>query len=153
VRLFIVLDGSSGKSGVHDFDPEEARAIAWFLTGLRHEAIRLTKKYRQLNEHELLLLNGPASQSTDPDKLTMIDVIPAAVDVPGEAEGMIFVQEALLLLTPQEQRVVRATILDGFTEREAAKKLGISQPVVHRAKERALKKLRKYFALDKSAGK
>ena len=75
----------------------------------------------------------------------MIDVIPAAVDVPGEDEGMVFVREALLLLTPQEQRVVKATIVDGFTEREAAKELGISQPVVHRAKKRALNKLRKYF--------
>jgi RNA polymerase sigma factor (sigma-70 family) len=83
----------------------------------------------------------------------MLDAIPALVDVPGEAEGMVFVQEALLLLTPQEQRVVQATILDGFTEREAAKELGISQSVVHRTKERALKKLRKRFALDKSAGK
>lgn len=78
----------------------------------------------------------------------MIDVIPATVDVSGEAEGMVFVREALLLLTPQEQRVVKATILDGFTEREAAKKLGVSQPVVHRAKKRALNKLRKCFALD-----
>jgi len=59
---------------------EEARAIAWFLTGLRREAIRLTKKYRQLDEHELLILNGPVPQSIDGDKLTMIDVIPAAVD-------------------------------------------------------------------------
>jgi RNA polymerase sigma factor (sigma-70 family) len=76
----------------------------------------------------------------------MLDAIPAAVDVPGEAEGMVFVQEALLLLTPQEQRVVQATILDGSTEREAAKELGISQPVVHRAKDRALNKLRQYFS-------
>ncbi|NLI14363.1 MAG: sigma-70 family RNA polymerase sigma factor [Peptococcaceae bacterium] len=117
--------------------------MAWFLTGLRREAIRLTKKYRQLDEHELLILNCPVTQSIDGDKLTMIDVIPAAVDVPGEAEGMVFVREALLLLTPQEQRVVKATILDGFTELEASKELGISQPVVHRAKERALNKLRK----------
>ncbi|TEB07703.1 RNA polymerase sigma-B factor [Pelotomaculum schinkii] len=113
----------------------------------------MTKKYRRLDEHELLLLNGPATQDTDSDKLTMLDAIPALVDVPGEAEDMVFIQEALLLLTPQEQRVVQATILDGFTEREAAKELGISQPVVHRTKERALKKLRKRFALDKSAGK
>lgn len=80
----------------------------------------------------------------------MLDAIPALVDVPGEAEGMVFVQEALLLLTPQEQRVVQATILDGFTEREAAKKLGISQPVLHRAKERALNKLRKALVLNES---
>lgn len=77
----------------------------------------------------------------------MIDVIPAAADVSGEAEGMVFVREALLLLTPQEQRVVKATILDGFTEREAAKELGISQPVVHKVKERALSRLRKFLLL------
>jgi len=75
------------------------------------------------------------------------------VDVPGEAEGMVFVQEALLLLTPQEQRVVKATILNGFTEREAAGKLRVSQPVFHRMKERALNKLRKYFVLNESIGK
>ena len=68
----------------------------------------------------------------------MIDVIPAAMDVSGEAEAMVFVRESLLSLTPQEQRVMKATILDGFAEREAAKELGISQPVVHRAKKRAL---------------
>ncbi|TEB14062.1 RNA polymerase sigma factor SigB [Pelotomaculum sp. FP] len=92
-----------------------------------------------------MLLNGPTPQNTASDKLTMLDSIPAAVDVPGEAEGILFIQEALLLLTPQEQRVVKTTILDGFTEREAAKELRISQPVVHRTKERALKKLRQYL--------
>ncbi|TEB07697.1 RNA polymerase sigma factor SigB [Pelotomaculum schinkii] len=100
-----------------------------------------------------MLLNGPVTQNTDSDKLTMLDAIPALVDVPGEAADMVFSQEALLLLTPQEQRVVQATILDGFTERDAAKELGVSQPVVHRMKERALKKLRKRFVLDKSIGK
>ncbi len=141
------------KRNVLKFDPEEARAIAWFLTGLRREAIRLTKKYRQLDERELLILNCPVAQGIDGNKLTMIDVIPAAVDVSGEAEGMVFVQEALLLLTLQEQRVVKATILDGFTEREIAKKLGVSQPVVHRAKKRALNKLRKHFNPEWSTDK
>lgn len=83
----------------------------------------------------------------------MIDVIPAAVDVPGEAEGMVFIQKALSLLTPQEQRVLKATILDGFTEREVAGKLRVSQPVVHRVKERALNKLRKHFVLDEPTAK
>ena len=55
----------------------------------------MTKKYRQLDERELLILDGPVSQSVDGDKLTMIDVIPATVDVSGEAEDMVFVREAL----------------------------------------------------------
>lgn len=152
-RWCTILDVSSGESDAHDFDPEEARAIAWFLTGLRREASRLAKKYRQLDEHELLILNCPVPQSADSDELTMIDAIPAAVDVPGEAEGMVFIQKALSLLTPQEQRVVKAAILDGFTERKAAKELRVSQPVVHRVKERVLNKLRKHFVLDESIGK
>ena len=100
-----------------------------------------------------MILDGPVPQSADSDELTMIDAIPAAVDVPGEAEGMVFIQKALSLLTPQEQRVVKAAILDGLTEREVAKELGVSQPVVHRIKERALNKLRKHFVLDESIGK
>lgn len=42
----------NGQSGGRAVDPEEARALAWFITGLRREAIRLAKKYRQLDERE-----------------------------------------------------------------------------------------------------
>ncbi|MCS5697285.1 hypothetical protein [Desulfofundulus thermocisternus] len=30
--------------------------MAWFITGLRHEAIRLAKKQKRLRERELLIL-------------------------------------------------------------------------------------------------
>ena len=33
----------------NEVDLEEARIVAWFATGLRHEAIRLTKKYRRVH--------------------------------------------------------------------------------------------------------
>lgn len=109
----------------------------------------MAKKYRRLDEHEILILDGPVSQSTvDRDNLTMLDVIPAADNVPDEAEGRVFIQEALSLLTTQEQKVVNATILDGYTQLEVAQKMGISQPMVQRIKARALNKLRKYLILD-----
>lgn len=31
--------------------------VAWFVTGLRREAVRLTKKHRRMKKHELLILN------------------------------------------------------------------------------------------------
>ena len=139
-------------SRIYVFDPKEARAIAWFLTGLRREAIRLVKKYRQLDERELLILNGPVDQNADSDELSLIDTIFAAEDVPISAEDAVFIQEALSLLTPLEQMVVKATILDGFTERETARELGVSQPVVHRIKNRALNKLH-HFVLDEPTAK
>jgi len=37
---------------------------------------------------------------------------------PVKAEDAAFIQEAFSLLTPQEQMVVKARILDGFTDRE-----------------------------------
>jgi len=83
----------------------------------------------------------------------MIDVIPAAEDVPGKAECMVSIQEALSLLMPQEQKVVKATILDGFTHRETARELGVLQAVVNRVKKRALNKLKKRFVLDEPTGK
>ncbi|WP_347490010.1 sigma-70 family RNA polymerase sigma factor [Desulfoscipio sp. XC116] len=141
-------------SGSRDyvFDPKEARAIAWFLTGLRREAIRLAKKYRQLDERELLILDGPAEQNADSDALSLIDTIFTAEDVSNSAEDAVFIQKALSLLTPQEQMVIKATILDGFTERETARELEVSQPVVHRIKNRALNKLH-HFILDEPTAK
>lgn len=54
-----------------------------------------------------------------------------------------------LYLTP----TVTATVLEGRTEQEVAKELGVSQSAVHRMKERALNRLRKYFVLDESTAK
>ena len=123
---------------------EDVRALAWFLTGLRREAIRLARKYRRLDEHELLILDEPV----DPDfseKSSLLNTIAAAVDVAAEAEGSVLVQDALSLLTPLQQVVITATVLEGSTEAETAIRLGISQQAVQ---ERALYRLRQYFVLD-----
>ena len=96
---------------------EDVRALAWFLTGLRREAIRLARKYRRLDEHELLILDEPV----DPDfseKSSLLNTIAAAVDVAAEAEGSVLVQDALSLLTPLQQVVITATVLEGSTEAE-----------------------------------
>jgi RNA polymerase sigma-B factor len=143
----------NGQSGGRAVDPEEARALAWFITGLRREAIRLAKKYRQLDERELLILDEPMVDQDLSEKLSMLDTIAAAVDVAAEAEGSVLVQDALSLLTQLRRAVITATVLEGATEGEGAARLGMSQQAIHRVKERALSRLRKYFVLDKPVGK
>ncbi len=147
------LDLYSENPGTHSHDPEEARINAWFLVGLRHEAIRLVKKYRKLENHELLILDGPTAQNFDDEVFAVVDTVPASVDVSSDAEEMVLIQEALSLLTQQQQKVIRATILDGLTEREAADKLSLSPSVVNRLKKRALNRLKKYFILDEPTAK
>lgn len=123
------------------------------MTGLRREAIRLAKKHKRLHEHELLILNDPVSQDAEDDVTEMLDTIAAANNVFLEVENAVFLQEALSLLTPRQQKVIAATVLEGRTENEAAQRLGMSQPAVHQMKERALNRLKKHFVLDKSTDK
>lgn len=127
--------------------------MAWFITGLRHEAIRLAKKHKRLQEHELLILNDRLSQDAEDEETEMLDTVAAICNTFTAVEDSVFLQEALSLLTPQQQKVIKATILEGRTEQEVAAELGMSQPAVHQIKERALKRLRKHFVLDEPTPK
>ncbi|HBT48190.1 MAG TPA: RNA polymerase subunit sigma-24 [Peptococcaceae bacterium] len=123
------------------------------MTGLLHEAARLAKKQKRLKEHELLILNELLSQEAEDEEREMVDTIASPSDTLAEVEDALFLEEALSLLTPQQQKVIIATILNGATEQEVAKELGISQPAVHRMKVRALNRLKKYFVLDEPTAK
>ncbi|NLT64759.1 MAG: sigma-70 family RNA polymerase sigma factor [Clostridiales bacterium] len=134
---------------------EEAKIVTWFEVGLHREAIRLYKKHQRLLEHEILILNQPISfkgedgaeildtlQNTD----EMLNKMAISNDPAYRVESSVFVQEMLSILTLQQKRVIRSTVLEGRTEFETAKRLGISQPAVHRTKERALNQLRKQYS-------
>ncbi|OAT82407.1 sigma factor-like helix-turn-helix DNA-binding protein, partial [Desulfotomaculum copahuensis] len=112
---------------------------------------RLAKKRRRLMEHERLILDAPADVSDG--EVVMVDTIAAAVDVAGEAEGAVFIQDALSSLTLLQREIITATVLEGVTEKETAVRLGISQQAVHKVKERALKRLRKHIVLDEPTGR
>ncbi len=136
------------------FDTEDARALAWILTGLRHEVSRLAKKQRRLKEYELLILDGPVDHGvSDNEEISMIDTLVTAADVLSEAEDSLFIQEVLSLLTPRQQKVITATVLEGLTEREVASKLSLSRSAVHSLKKQALSRLQKYFVLEEPTGK
>ena len=49
--------------------------------------------------------------------------------------------EAFALLSPEDQRLIQAVVMDGATEQEYADIIGVSQVAVHKRKKRILKKL------------
>lgn len=97
--------------------------------------------------HELLILDE-FNQNTGDESARIIDTIAANSDTAAEAENSLFLQEALSLLTPEQKKVVLATVLEGVTEQKTAKELGMSQQAVNRIKKRALNRLRKHFFQD-----
>ena len=94
----------------------------------------MSKKHKRLRDHERLILNDLISKNAEDEVTEMLDTIAAANDTLTEAEDVVFIQEALSLLTPQQQKVIVATVLEECTEQKVAEQLGISQPVVHRLK-------------------
>lgn len=106
----------------------------------------MAKRHKQLQEHELLILNGLLSQNAEDELTEMLDNVAAPCDTLAEVEDTVFLQEALALLTLQQQKIITATILEDRTEREAAKEIGMSQPALHHMKERALKRLREHYS-------
>ena len=119
--------------------------MSWFLTGLRREAIRLSKMHKRLQKHELLILNKRMGNDADDGQAELLDAIASPSDTFAEVEDRLFLQETLAALTPLQREVIVETILNGNTEKEVSMDLGISQPAVHWIKVRALKRLRAYI--------
>ncbi|MEW6425583.1 MAG: sigma-70 family RNA polymerase sigma factor [Bacillota bacterium] len=129
-------------------DPEEAQIVAWFQIGLHREATRLAKKQKRLRDHELLILNELVSKEADEEGTKILATIPAPTDVCAEVEDTLFLQQALSLLTPQQQVVITMTILEGIPEQKVADEMGVTRQAVNRIKLRALKRLKKMFRSD-----
>lgn len=111
---------------------------------MHHETIRLAQKYKRLKNSELLILNQKNNKETTHEgKFELIDSIACKIDVLSQIEDNFFVETTLSLLNDKQKTVVSAIILEGFTEKEIAVLLNISQPAVNKIKYRALKRLRK----------
>ena len=55
--------------------------------------------------------------------------------------------EVLALLDKKDQEIIRAIYFEGLSEHKLAKRLGISQPAVHKKKVRILKKMKSLIEL------
>lgn len=115
------------------------------LTGLRHELGRLAKKRAHQKEHELLILNERMFREPEPEAPERLETISGPADTAAQAEELVFLSEAFSLLTPEQRKVIRATVLQAATEKEVARKMGLSQPAVHRIKKRGLNRLRQHL--------
>ncbi len=132
---------------------EDASIFAWFKIGLEREAIRLSKKRKRLYNHELLILNQCIGQDNEEQTTEMLDTLKSDRDTSDEAVTSVFIQDMLSSLTVQQRKVINATVIEKRTEKDTAEMLGMSQPAVHKMKERALKKLRLTFKSDKPVDK
>lgn len=54
---------------------------------------------------------------------------------------------SLSLLSPEERRLIRAIYFEDLTEREFAKKQGVSQNAIHKRKQRILEKIKKILEI------
>jgi len=127
--------------------------LAWFNIGLEREAIRLSKKRKRLYNHELLILNQCIDQDSEEQTTEMLDTLKSDSDTSHEAVTSVFIQNMLSSLTVQQRKVIKATVIERRTEKDTAEMLGMSQPAVHKMKERALKKLRLNFNPNKPIAK
>ena len=59
-------------------------------------------------------------------------------------------QEAWRTLTPREQDVITATIIEGQSQVSVAHRLGVSSPRIHQIQARALARLRDALTEDRS---
>jgi len=130
-------------NGAFTNDLKEAQIITWFLTGLRHEAIRLAKKQERLRKHELLVLNQLINGGAQDQQLEMLDTIADSKDTIAEVEDIACINQTLSLLTPLQKKVIQELVLNDATGKELAEQLRMSQPAVNRIKGRALKRLKK----------
>jgi RNA polymerase sigma-B factor len=141
-----VSEVQSSESDV--LDVEDARFLSWLDTCLRHEAIRSAKRYKRIENHELLVLNRDLSEDAEEGITELIQMISSDADTLAEVEQNIVIQDALSLLTPQQQVIISATVLEDRTAQEVADNLGITKQAVSQMKRRALKRLRKWLMQD-----
>ncbi len=128
-------------------DDEDAKLAAWILTGLHHEAIRLAKKHKRMNEKELLILDKKMSDLEEENATELVDYLVARLGKHRGIEEDILLYEILSQLSSQQRMVITKVMLERHSEREVAQQLGISKQAVNRIKQRAIRRLRDEFYL------
>ncbi|MCL6521668.1 MAG: sigma-70 family RNA polymerase sigma factor [Firmicutes bacterium] len=108
------------------------RLLRYVRAVLRRLAARehLRRSRREARELPLEAGAEPGARAANPEE---------------EALRAVFLDQLLARLGAQERRVVVATVLEGRTEAEVARELGISQQRVAAVRRRALAKLRRFL--------
>ncbi|WP_159888581.1 sigma-70 family RNA polymerase sigma factor [Paenibacillus puerhi] len=83
--------------------------------------------------------------SSDDNGSTIGDVIGTPSDAYQLVDNRLALQDALVHLKPEEQKVLELAYVEGQSQRTIAQELGVSQMSVSRIQKRALDKLKAYF--------
>ncbi|MEK8130922.1 sigma-70 family RNA polymerase sigma factor [Paenibacillus filicis] len=83
--------------------------------------------------------------SSDDNGSTIGDVIGSPSDAYQSVDNKLALQDALVHLKPEEQKVLQLAYEEGQSQRTIAQALGVSQMSVSRIQKRALDKLKDYF--------
>lgn len=113
----------------------EKEIIAYIHTSVKHEYIRLSKKFTKISTMEIELNEE-------------IYLIPANDNI----ENILMINELLDKLTNIQRTILIELFLVGRTQTELAKKLKISRQAINKNKSKALNKLKSYLELDKLYG-
>ncbi|MET3507720.1 SigB/SigF/SigG family RNA polymerase sigma factor [Halalkalibacter oceani] len=82
----------------------------------------------------------------DDEDLTLLDVIPLYENDVEQVHHSLYMAEMLSGLPEKEKQIIFLTVMDGFSQKQAAEKLGLSQMQVSRLKRKALENLKCYVS-------
>lgn len=122
----------------------EGQSVKYVVDILRQGAARIAKKQRQINDHELLILDQPTS---DDGNSSMADFVEdPSTSVEDQALSDLDVEGLLARLPSKQRRVIFLVVICQMTQRKAAAQMGISLKAVNTLKHKALVSLRAKIA-------
>ncbi|MGB9802191.1 RNA polymerase sporulation sigma factor SigK [Desulfofundulus sp.] len=140
---------------VDTYDPEKANRLATYASRCIENEILMHLRARKKIRSELSLYD-PIGVDKEGNEITFIDVLGTDPEIVSDIVAGQMEQDRLWKqleqLSPQERKVLvlRFGLKDGArrTQREIARRLGISRSYVSRIEKRALSRLTQYFACE-----
>jgi len=114
------------------YTPEQE--VAWIRKIIRSAVLDEYRRWRRWNR-ELLILNAPLDDEDDGER---IDTIAVPEPPPEHVELRWLIEQ----LPERERTVIRALYFEGWTQREVAKHLGMSQMMVSKIHQTALRHMK-----------
>ena len=84
-------------------DIEEASITSWYITGIKRKAWKIAKKQRNLNQHEMLILNK-SIYDAEGNSVEMIDIVADSNNMVSKIEDKINIEQILSHLTSKQQK-------------------------------------------------
>jgi len=137
---------------IESFDPEKKTRLATYAARcIENEILMHLRKTKKLKKERLL--HDPIGSDKEGNEISLVDILGTSIDVVSEEVELAIEEEKLYQrlkkLTDREKKVLRLRYgLDGGadrTQKEIAKKLGISRSYVSRIEKKAVHKLHEMF--------